>query len=316
VSGAIPVTRFIQEADCDREYWSYPLAFPGCIGWVYAPPGVGKSLFVMWFLMALCTGKAFIKWKVEKIVSAMLGDIEMGPVEIFPRVLRAGTFYQPDERFHLWYPTAEQAILPDIVTPAGQREWDKQIHASNAQVVAIDTFSAASGGLKDDDFGIKATKAAMPWLLKHRAEGRMMIVIDHTSKNGTLRGANAKQDIPNWVIKLSRPSDYEFTQGARFNLHFDKLRHGVGRDTEPLELWYTPDDEANPWKWRTLGGALEEQAMEMHQAKISPKEIASTLGLSRLKVMQLLRADKIDIAPSQSSERERAEIDRYFNEVV
>ena len=54
------------------------------------------------------------------------------------------------------------------------------------------------------------------WALRLRAAGLSVLFIHHSGKNGGQRGTSAKEDILDTVIGLRRPSDYEATEGARF----------------------------------------------------------------------------------------------------
>ena len=57
----------------------------------------------------------------------------------------------------------------------------------------------------------------------------------HAGKSGKQRRTSRKEDILNSVIALKRPPDYQASQGARFEVYYEKARDFCGADTDPLE---------------------------------------------------------------------------------
>src|SRR5215468_5734601 len=49
----------------------------------------------------------------------------------------------------------------------------------------------------------------------------------HAGTNGRQRGTSRREDALDTVIALRRPEDYSPEQGARFEVHFEKLRNRV-----------------------------------------------------------------------------------------
>jgi len=74
------------------------------------------------------------------------------------------------------------------------------------------------------------------WLLKLRFKGIAVILNHHSGKSGTQRGTSGKEDAIDFIIKLSRPSNYNPTEGARFDIEFQKSRNIVGKNAEGFEL--------------------------------------------------------------------------------
>ena len=65
------------------------------------------------------------------------------------------------------------------------------------------------------------------WLLKLRRHGISVLLIHHAGTNGRQRGTSRREDALDTVIALRRPEDYSPEQGARFEIHFEKLRNRV-----------------------------------------------------------------------------------------
>jgi putative DNA primase/helicase len=65
------------------------------------------------------------------------------------------------------------------------------------------------------------------WLLQLRRQGFAVLLIHHAGTNGRQRGTSRREDALDTVIALRRPDDYSPEQGARFEVHFEKLRNRV-----------------------------------------------------------------------------------------
>jgi putative DNA primase/helicase len=65
------------------------------------------------------------------------------------------------------------------------------------------------------------------WLLSLRRRGISVMLVHHACTNGRQRGTSRREDALDTVIALRRPKDYSPEQGARFEIHFEKLRNRV-----------------------------------------------------------------------------------------
>ena len=68
------------------------------------------------------------------------------------------------------------------------------------------------------------------WLLKLRRRGIAVLLVHHAGTNGRQRSTSRREDALDTVIALRRPEDYAPEQGARFEVHFEKLRNRVDGD--------------------------------------------------------------------------------------
>jgi len=68
------------------------------------------------------------------------------------------------------------------------------------------------------------------WMLKLRRQGKSVLLIHHAGTNGRQRGTSRREDALDTVIALRRPEDYSPEEGARFEIHFEKLRNRVDAD--------------------------------------------------------------------------------------
>src|SRR5204863_1798653 len=90
------------------------------------------------------------------------------------------------------------------------------------------------------------------WLLRLRRQGVSVLLVHHAGVNGRQRGTSRREDALDTVIALRRPEDYSAEEGARFEVHFEKLRNraeGVAAVTFEASVenvgngvyWYSSD---------------------------------------------------------------------------
>jgi putative DNA primase/helicase len=124
------------------------------------------------------------------------------------------------------------------------------------------------------------------WLLKLRRKGIAVLLIHHAGVNGRQRGTSRREDSLDTVIGLRRPQDYSPQQGARFEVHFEKLRQLAGEGAQPFEAMLEPcvDGSGKPGI-RLLAGDLAppifQQAAELFMAGHTVRQVAVLLGISR-----------------------------------
>jgi len=73
-------------------------------------------------------------------------------------------------------------------------------------------------------------------MLTLRRRGIAVLLVHHAGKGGDQRGTSKREDLLDVVIRLSRPTDYDPKQGARFEMTFTKARNLHGTDAEGLEV--------------------------------------------------------------------------------
>jgi putative DNA primase/helicase len=122
------------------------------------------------------------------------------------------------------------------------------------------------------------------WLLKLRRRGISVLLIHHAGVNGRQRGTSRREDALDTVIALRRPEDYSPEQGARFEIHFEKLRNRVeGAGAVPfeasLESFATEGRDGIRWYSR-LSPVVKRAAVLFAQA-MTVREVAATLRISK-----------------------------------
>ena len=113
-----------------------------------------------------------------------------------------------------------------IGSEEGQRALDPLL--SGVDLVIFDNLSTLCTNGSES-----ASDAWVPmqnWLIKLRRQGIAVLLVHHAGTNGRQRGTSRREDALDTVIALRRPDDYSPEQGARFEVHFEKLRNRVDGD--------------------------------------------------------------------------------------
>ncbi len=138
--------------------------------------------------------------------------------------------------------------------------------------------------------GWESTQA---WALRQRASGRSVLFIHHAGKGGQQRGTSKREDVMDTVISLKRPQDYQPSQGARFEVHFEKARGFSGKDAEPLEVCLSITNETGySWEYKCLEDALVNKIVELSNEGLNQTEIADELNINKSTVSRKLKMSK------------------------
>jgi len=91
------------------------------------------------------------------------------------------------------------------------------------------------------------------------------------------------------VILLKRPADYNPSQGARFEVHFEKCRNLHGRDVNPFEARLdTSPNGTQAWTTCAVDALANEEMIELAVQGATHAEIARQLGCNRSTVKRRL----------------------------
>ena len=115
------------------------------------------------------------------------------------------------------------------------------------------------------------------------------MIIHHAGKNGAQRGTSKREDVLDTVINLVHPDDYQPDQGARFEVHFEKLRGFVGDDAKPFEARLEIRDGQAIWTMRDLEEVTLARAADLFNDGLSVRDVATELGISKSAAQRLRR---------------------------
>jgi putative DNA primase/helicase len=143
------------------------------------------------------------------------------------------------------------------------------------------------------------------WLLRLRRRGIAVLLVHHAGTNGRQRGTSRREDALDTVIALRRPEDYSPEQGARFEIHFEKLRNRVeGDGAVPFEARVENVGNGICWSSTDLKPPLLMQAAELFAEGMTVREVASALRISKSEAGRLrLRALADGLLPGEEELR-------------
>lgn len=249
---------------------------------LYAPRGVGKTFFSLELAYAVASGRPLFRWRAEEPRGVLYVDGEMA-VEDLQERLALIALRQGDTRAPLRFICSDlvECGVPNLLFEDGQRAVEEQLEGIS--LLVLDNLSSLFGGAEND---AEAWEPAHRWLLALRRRGLCVVFVHHAGKNNTSRGTSRREDPLDLIVSLRHPPDYEPTEGARFEVHFDKARALRGDVVEPFEAKL--DGDTGEWVCVTLKQATLQRVQRLSLEGLSVAEIASTLQIQRAQVERVL----------------------------
>lgn len=246
---------------------------------VYASRGLGKTYVCLSMALAIATGGSTLRWTAEKPRRVVYVDGEMAAYEMQQRLksLLGGFGEMPDESYlQLLSMDYCGARVPNLSTKEGQAAIDNLL--GGVDVIFLDNLSMLCGG---DENSAEAWDSMQAWLFSLRQRGITVIFVHHANKEGGQRGTSRREDIVDTTIALKKHKDHDPSQGACFEVHYEKNRGFMGKDAKPFSARLQSDDEGNAY-WDVEGADGDALALlEMVKGGMSVEEAGKALGKSR-----------------------------------
>jgi hypothetical protein len=253
---------------------------------IYAGRGVGKTYFSLNCAYALATGRDFLRYDATEPVSVMYLDGEMQAPLMISRLKQIAGKDSLDAPIHFITPDLQgDRGVPDLASIEGQDEIDEMIEKVNAKVIFVDNLSTLCRTGRENEG--ESWIPVQNWLIKHRSQGRSVVVVDHANKEGGVRGSSRKEDVLDNVLCLKRPDDFdESKDGAKFEVHFTKARSLFGKDIKPI-VASLENQDTGTWSWKFLA-SKQELAREYKNQGMSQVDIAKILDVNKSTVSRWL----------------------------
>lgn len=241
---------------------------------VYGPAGVGKSFFALGIAWAAAAGGGFLGWHSRRPHRVLYVDGEMGAADMRARL---ALFGPPPATLDIFLPDLGRGPILDLARPESQvrmmEGW------GDPDLVVLDSLSSLAG-LRASD--AERWDRLQLFLLRQREHRRAMLLVHHANKRGRQRGSTRREDALDLVIAPRRPRDWRPTDGARFEIAFEKARHLKGDAAEPLlahlKTEAGPDGDRACWHW-TSGDRLDRAVMLLKKGS-TVKAMGRALGVS------------------------------------
>lgn len=268
---------------------------------VFAARGVGKTHFGLSVAYAVSTGGKFAKWSAPRPRKVLYLDGELPGGVMQKRLLMHCPDVEPAPGFlRIFTPDLlpEGQPMPDLSTFDGQAQIDAMID-DDTEVVFVDNLSAWARSGRENE--AESWLPIADWILSLRRRGMAVVLIHHAGKGGQQRGTSKREDLLDVVIGLSRPADYDPSQGAVFVAEFTKARNLSGNDAEGIELQLGGDEDRATWTWRTVESSTYDRVVALAKEGLKQADIAFELGVNKSNVSRAMRkARELGDIPAES----------------
>ena len=268
---------------------------------VFAARGVGKTHFDIAVAYAISTGGKFAKWSAPRPRKVLYLDGELPGGVMQKRLLMHCPDVEPAPGFlRIFTPDLlpEGQPMPDLSTHDGQAQIDAMID-DDTEVVFVDNLSAWARSGRENE--AESWLPIADWILSLRRRGMAVVLIHHAGKGGQQRGTSKREDLLDVVIGLSRPADYDPSQGAVFVAEFTKARNLSGNDAEGIELQLGGDEDRATWTWRTVESSTYDRVVALAKEGLKQADIAIELGVNKSNVSRAMRkARELGDIPAES----------------
>jgi putative DNA primase/helicase len=267
-----------------REMLLDPILPERSLAMLYAPRGVGKTLLGLSIGLAVASGSPLLRWSAPRPRRVLYVDGEMPLVSLQERLRAISIGLDaaiPNDGFRIL--AADQT---DDGISLGTEDGQKAIEPllDGIDLLILDNLSTlcTTGSESASDTWVPMQN----WLLGLRRKGIAVLLVHHAGTNGRQRGTSRREDALDTVIALRRPEDYSPEEGARFEVHFEKLRNRVeGDGAAPfearLETVVTDAGEGVRWSSHGLRPPIFKRAVELFREGRSVRGVAAALRISK-----------------------------------
>jgi putative DNA primase/helicase len=274
----------------EREEILAPWLLTQSLSMLHAWRGIGKTHVALGIAYAVATCGEFLTWRAPAPRRVLYVDGEMPGAALKGRF---AALVEADERdfdpdyLRIVTPDAQDGPMPDLATTEGQAAIASA--ARDAELIILDNLSTLcrSAGPEND---AESWRAPQEWALQMRRAGKAVLFVHHSGKGGAQRGSSKREDTLDVVINLKRPPDYADTDGARFELRYEKFRNGAGDAAKPIEAKLSQDEHGRAvWTWRSVDDSTFDRVVGLAGDGLKAGEIALELGLHKSNVSRHLK---------------------------
>ena len=249
---------------------------------VYAPRGIGKTFFALNVAYAVASGGEFLGWQAAQAQPVLYIDGEMPVISMQERLGSIIDMHQAEANenaLRIITPDLQgDAFMPDLATIEGQQAIEPFLEG--VKLIVIDNISTLCRSGRENES--EGWITVQEWALRQRSTGRSVLFVHHAGKGGNQRGTSKREDVLDTVINLKRPIDYNPSEGASFEIHFEKARGFSGEDAEPLSCRLGHDEHNNlAWLYSRLEDTTFDKVVTLINDGLSQTDIAIELDIHK-----------------------------------
>jgi len=258
---------------------------------LYASRGTGKTHIALGIGFAVATGNEFLKWRAPNARRVLLIDGEMPEAALQERLASIvasapNVEFDPDNIRILAGDLIEGGGLGNLASPDVQAELDPFL--DGVALLVLDNLSSLTAVVRDND--AESWGPIQEWLLRLRRRDISVLIVHHAGKGGQQRGTSRREDVLDTSISLRRPADYSPTEGAKFEIHLEKVRGVYGDAAKPFEAKLETRDGIAVWSTRELEDANRARVEALLDDGLSVRDIADETGIPKSTVHRLKKA--------------------------
>lgn len=257
---------------------------------LYAKRGVGKTHVALNIAYAVASGGSFLGWKADKPCSVLYLDGEMPAATMQERLASIVISHEREAQapFTILTPDIQNRGMPDLSTLEGQQTIEPFL--KDIEFIVVDNISTLCRTGKENE--AEGWLLVQAWALRMRSEGRSVLFVHHAAKNGNARGTSKREDVLDTVIVLKHPNDYDPSEGAAFEVHFEKARSFCGDSAQPLLVKLHTEYNKQIWELKTLEKSTFEKVIDLANQGFRQHEIVLELGISKSKASRYFKKAK------------------------
>jgi hypothetical protein len=256
---------------------------------VYAYRGVGKTFFALNVAYAVASGTSFLNWNCPTPKRVLYIDGEMPAADMQDRLRSIkGDNVITSYNFMLITPDFQDFGTPNLATAEGQQELES--YTDEADLIVVDNISTLCRTGKENDSD--QWTPVQRWALKMRSERRSVLFVHHANKNGGQRGTSGREDVLDTVIALRKPQGSSPTEGANFEVHFEKNRGFTGSDAQSFNASLAIENGQQKWLRQSLVDSTFNRCVALANEGKNGAEIARELNINKSTVSRHLAKAK------------------------
>lgn len=252
---------------------------------VHAKRGGAKTMVSLGMGVAVTAGAPFLRWGAgERPAGVLYVDGEMPARTMQDRLaMMVRAIGKPLAPLLLVTPDLQESGMRSLNDPTAQAALERILDQHNeVRLVILDNLSALCGGAEND---AESWQPMQDFILRLRRRGLAVLFDHHSGKAGAQRGTSKREDVLDVVINLREPANYHPSEGARFEVHFEKARGIRGDAVHPFEASLVDGPDGLPtWAVKTLDDSRMEEVAKLVREGVSQKDIATDLGIHKSNV--------------------------------